>query len=1207
MKPLRLTIEGLHSFAQEQQIAFDQLSDLGMFGIFGPTGSGKSSILDAITLALYCDIPNGLSGAINHTRKRMNVTFEFAIGTPHDRKRYIVYRSFQRGDEHAVRHHLSKLLEIDDTGGQTMLAEGKTSVTDAIEHIIGLNMADFTRAVVLPQGKFAEFLNLKSDKRTEMLERIFALEQYGRGFVAHVNKSKNGIATELDMARQALFALGDASLEALRAAEKELIAKKDEVAAAFDGLNHATKKKQDAEVIYNWQQEMIQLDLQITDFDKLRPHIETKRAKLLKADRARIVQPFIQAVVDATARERELTQTLKESRAKLTTLQQEAETATVAVVEANQQWEVQSPDLFARRSRLMEAKLLEQEIDALATDLQQCEASYGEKKTKAAQDKGLLVSTEQRLNAAKSSLSDLERTLEDHRVIPEYRVKLLTASELVNAYRSQRKTLDERRALKNTREKEQSAASAAFIAATAEFEQITADLDRLQKALDAALAKPHQTAEDIHALEITLNDLLHATDQWAQAHRAQTQAQAEQSELAGLVSDQRQALGRITAELDEASRRRATLDARDAAMRLAHLLIEGQPCPVCGSTSHPALGTVSVTDTRPDSAVGDERINDIDMANLNELNELIENLQRNFESLKNEIYRKEAALESLAKQIESATSEVQRVRQTIRKTAQNTSMKIPEDLEDLLTWIRAQPHVLALLKEGLRAREEHIDRLKNELTKTAQAHADKDRARAVKEADLAVKTTELSSATALYEEARAFARAAYDRLLASISNLVDSTHDTLDPVSTVRVAQETIAKKDEKFHQAQQDIEKLRRDMLTLESDVVRYKTQIQDAEVNLTRLQEEISHKTSLHDSKKSELYGITDGIPRQSALERASRALDTLAQARDSAQAAMDNLQQALSLANQGVFSASEKLKDLSQDLQSRQESLKQMLLQYEFVTQEEVLDALLEETEQAALNQEVSDYDENLSRVKHRRQVLQIALANQNISEQQWADLQAEIKQANARYLGALEAQGAADERLKQVAKRHEKWIQTKVLKENLEQKFTRIQMLANLFSGNHFIEFLSQEQMTWIARMASDKLKHLTRERYALLLRDDGSFLMRDDHNGSVLRPTTTLSGGETFLTSLALALSLSTQVQLRGRYPLEFFFLDEGFGTLDPDLLDVVVGSLERLRSDRLTIGVISHVPELRQRMQRRLITNAAEPSGKGTTIRVERA
>ncbi|MDZ5038528.1 SbcC/MukB-like Walker B domain-containing protein, partial [Clostridium perfringens] len=116
---------------------------------------------------------------------------------------------------------------------------------------------------------------------------------------------------------------------------------------------------------------------------------------------------------------------------------------------------------------------------------------------------------------------------------------------------------------------------------------------------------------------------------------------------------------------------------------------------------------------------------------------------------------------------------------------------------------------------------------------------------------------------------------------------------------------------------------------------------------------------------------------------------------------------------------------------------------------------------------------------------------------------------------------------------------------------------------------------------------------------------GGFVIRDDANGGVRRPVSTLSGGEPFLTSLALALALSAQIQLRGQYPLQFFFLDEGFGTLDPELLETVITALERLHTDKLTVGIISHVPELRARLPRKLVVRPAEQAGAGSQLAIE--
>jgi exonuclease SbcC len=158
---------------------------------------------------------------------------------------------------------------------------------------------------------------------------------------------------------------------------------------------------------------------------------------------------------------------------------------------------------------------------------------------------------------------------------------------------------------------------------------------------------------------------------------------------------------------------------------------------------------------------------------------------------------------------------------------------------------------------------------------------------------------------------------------------------------------------------------------------------------------------------------------------------------------------------------------------------------------------------------------------------------------------------------------------------------------------------------VFRGNSFVEYVAEEQLIQVSRGASNRLGQLTRGRYAIEVDSSNGFVIRDDANGGVKRPVSTLSGGETFLTSLALALSLSSQIQLRGKYPLEFFFLDEGFGTLDQELLDTVVTALEKLHMNAMSVGIISHVPELKARLTKKLIVTPANGEGNGSRVAIE--
>ena len=136
----------------------------------------------------------------------------------------------------------------------------------------------------------------------------------------------------------------------------------------------------------------------------------------------------------------------------------------------------------------------------------------------------------------------------------------------------------------------------------------------------------------------------------------------------------------------------------------------------------------------------------------------------------------------------------------------------------------------------------------------------------------------------------------------------------------------------------------------------------------------------------------------------------------------------------------------------------------------------------------------------------------------------------------------------------------------------------------------MQFLQAEALEVLAAAAGEHLKELSDGRYRLAFEDDRYYVI-DGWNGDEKRSVRTLSGGETFLASLGLALALSEQVQLLAvteRARLQSLFLDEGFGTLDAETLDVVVTAIGRLGNDGRLVGVITHVPELAESMPVRI-------------------
>ncbi len=158
----------------------------------------------------------------------------------------------------------------------------------------------------------------------------------------------------------------------------------------------------------------------------------------------------------------------------------------------------------------------------------------------------------------------------------------------------------------------------------------------------------------------------------------------------------------------------------------------------------------------------------------------------------------------------------------------------------------------------------------------------------------------------------------------------------------------------------------------------------------------------------------------------------------------------------------------------------------------------------------------------------------------------------------------------------------------------------EQLRSLIARNKFLEFIASEYLQEICVSASKTLLSLTGGRY--FLKYDKEFKVGDNLDGGNLRAVKTLSGGETFLVSLSLALSLAGAICLKSLRPIEFFFLDEGFGTLDEKLVDTVMDVLAKL-SKNFAVGLISHVEELKHRIDcKLLVAGANEQSGSSVKL-----
>src|SRR5690606_6410995 len=293
VRPISLSITGLHSFREKQVIDFEALRGAGVFGIFGPTGSGKSSILDAITLALYGKVEratNNTQGIMNHAENTLSVSFMFEIGAEKMKRRYRVERTYKRTDDISIRISVCRLIEIDED--EVVLADKEREVTAKIQEILGLTIDDFTRAVVLPQGKFAEFLSLRGSERRKMLERLFHLEKYGEHFNQKLKErllhAKAGVQ-EIEAAKAELGAASETDVEHAKQ-------KCEEASEHFErtkrALAHIEETYERQKQIWNLQLEKEQLLKKKAELDIRQTEILQLKDELAKAEEAEKLKPL---------------------------------------------------------------------------------------------------------------------------------------------------------------------------------------------------------------------------------------------------------------------------------------------------------------------------------------------------------------------------------------------------------------------------------------------------------------------------------------------------------------------------------------------------------------------------------------------------------------------------------------------------------------------------------------------------------------------------------------------------------------------------------------------------------------------------------------------------------------------------------------------------------------------------------------------------
>lgn len=290
MLPLSLTIEGLYSYQTRQTINFEQLTEAGLFGIFGAVGSGKSSILEAISFALY-----GETERLNSRDKRaynmMNlrsdtsfISFEFLN---FENRKFKAERKFKRN---------SKNFE-DVKSPSVVFYAWKNDNWIPLEHsnaeqIIGLSYANFKRTIIIPQGQFKEFLELGATERTTMMKEIFNLQKFDlQNKTAQLFSENKSVLDQLEGKLSGFEEINEATINA----QKELLdAEKIQLENAQKEFDKIQEQYQN---LKNLKADFELLEKKKTDFgklekDKIEVDLLEKKTEQFDAV-SRIFQPLI--------------------------------------------------------------------------------------------------------------------------------------------------------------------------------------------------------------------------------------------------------------------------------------------------------------------------------------------------------------------------------------------------------------------------------------------------------------------------------------------------------------------------------------------------------------------------------------------------------------------------------------------------------------------------------------------------------------------------------------------------------------------------------------------------------------------------------------------------------------------------------------------------------------------------------------------------
>lgn len=1203
MRILRLRLTNLNSLRDEWKVDFTvaPLSEAGLFAITGPTGAGKTTLLDAITLALYGRAAR--YGADPNPEKMMSmhsgscsaeVEFSCALGTFRSVWQLRRARGLAGGN---IRPAERKVIALPS---EEVLTQKIEDSNRKVEELTGLNYDRFLRSVMLAQGDFAAFLKAKPSERTELLEQITGTRIY----------------SDISMAAYR-------RVESARSAHEALISRRTSV-QVFSPELRSEREGQLAAARARLEQIKVELASLETRIGHAKTFIAcTEEAANIEKEAQKIVQERNSAISEMKALE--LHDKAVPFVARLTALslleQQQREdegnlaTHQLELPKLSERLEKTNAESVTARLSLEKAEQEEQTWKPVWAEVTRLDADISVARNGLAQrteTRQLAEAAEQRLQEdhtakhrdlenQKVTLSELSAWILDNTgsaqlvtVIPDLQTNLGRWSDLT-------RQLDEidKEVVSFTRSIQENEATLATAAAAAsalksdwEIKEagVTDTREAWEKLADKRTLHDWETDRDTAQTRVfQLNELLVSSREIVTKsthhQKLQNETKALTAKEEALVQERLTREKEFQAATELSLARRKSLDLVQRLQSLdqhRHALVEGEPCALCGATEHPYASPTNLPSL--------------------ELSEAESELRKADQSLE----RVRVAMKEIDRQQAAASSEKNRIRAELNETSQNIAQigsqwaaqaltlgidLLPTQTEELAALLLSDGKRTSQLKQlvddlralnlKLRESEKAAEQAKSALREKLAAK-DKIEGLIAQTRENLAKTTQRANASQLAIKASqdtftqgiaAFglfapnfkaAEESLVRLKQQSQEFTTKTSSRSSLEAQLKVSEASIGEVGKQIEKASTQIGKLKKDEARDQ----------QKLQALVTTRQNKFEARDVSAEQKR-----LSEGIKAfREATEKTSDIRNEVLHLRDSCKAKVTEIATTVS---------QRKIK-----ISANTSSLATAAAGVGFPTVAALMQAVLSDNiaqETTALRTRLNNGEQALIGRNKSNQAAQSRLPDSAREDAPSLETLTARRLSNESDRQSLDQKsGALQEELRQDDERRKSQLELTGQIEAAEREFHRWHRLSALIgsaNGNLFSRFaqgLTLERLVGVANRHLVQLNPRYSMRRAAEELDDLELEIIDHYQADVARPMRSLSGGESFLASLALAVGLSELAS--GKTAIESLFIDEGFGMLDAETLETAMAALEGLQARGKTIGVISHVDAMKERI-----------------------